>query len=125
MAEVCFSILFFHETVAFTNRFLNGSYSSNFIPINSSNPKQTLSIQASNNFGINSAYGPSFAQKCVVGFQNYQLSAAARQTLSFNMTGNGVYSTISSSKYFVSYAYFCLSKITCENTNMQYYPFIN
>ena len=124
-SEVCFSILFYHNTEAELNKFMNANYSENFLPIDSDILAQTLGSRSQQAFTMNSIYGPNYNYKCVIGFQSFKMIAANRQTLSFNMTGTAVYGLISSGNYQLSYAWFCLAVIQCQGTNTQYYPYSN
>ena len=74
---------------------------------------------------MTSIYGPRFGSKCIVGFNSLSLQANKRQTIGFNLTGEGVYGLTSSRDFLVDYTWFCAAKITCSNSTMQYYPLIN
>lgn len=123
-SEVCLSVVFYWDAQAVKNNLVNSSYSANFLLINSSSSTQNLAAVTQQNFTLNNIYGPIFQRKCLLGFQNIKLDIKNRQTLSFNITGNGIYGTISSSNYEVNYAWFCMAEITCQGSNVQYYPII-
>jgi hypothetical protein len=124
-SEVCLSIVYYWDTQGLRINQLNTSYSSNFLIINSSSPTQNLAAVSQLNFTLNNMYGPVFNGKCLVGLQGLKMSASIRQTISFNLTGNGIYGIVSSSGYQVSYAWFCMAQITCQGVLSQYYPAIN
>lgn len=101
VTEVCTSIIYLHRTFITTNSnslFLNMSSGVNQL-LNASVPSLTLASVSQLYFGMNSIYGPNYSPKCVVGLNALKLSAIRRQTLSFNMTGVGVYDLISSTAY--------------------------
>jgi hypothetical protein len=124
-SEVCLSVLYYWDTQGLRLNLLNVSYSPNFLIINSSNPTQSLASVSQQNFTLNNMYGPIFNKKCLVGFQSFRMGASIRQTVSFNLTGNGIYGIVSSSNYVVNYAWFCMAMITCQGLLSQYYPAIN
>ena len=74
---------------------------------------------------MNSIYGPSWYPKCVVGFQAVSWDVTARQTMSFNLTGSGIFNLIASSYYNIDYNTFCIAEIVCASPSQQYYPIIN
>jgi len=124
-SEVCLSIIYYWDTQGQRLNLQNVSYSSNFLLINSSSSTQNLASVSQQNFTLNNMYGPIFNRKCLVGFQSFRMLASTRQTVSFNLTGNGIYGIISSSNYIVNYAWFCMAVITCQGSLSQYYPAIN
>ena len=58
---------------------------------------------------MNRLYGPNWSPKCVVGFQAVSWDVSARQTMSFNLTGAGIFNLIASSHYNIDYNTFCLA----------------
>lgn len=125
VSEVCLSIIYFNQALASTkNVFLNTSFAQNMF-LNATVITQTLGSASQQTFGINSIYGPSYVPKCVVGFRAVKWLSASRQTLSFNMTGSGVYDLITGNTYELNYNWFCGADIKCPSSNYQYYPVIN
>lgn len=125
VSRVCLAILYYYQTVALqTNSNLNISFAG-YLSINSGVPSLTLPSVSQRNFSINSIYGPNFSPKCMVGLSSIKWSAMGRQTLNFNMTGNGIYNIISSSSYEMNYNWICVTQIICSSTSQQYYPIIN
>lgn len=124
-SEACLSVVYYWDTQGLKINLVNTSYSSNFLIINSTSSTQNLASVSQQNFTLNNMYGPIFNRKCLVGFQNFKMLASTRQTISFNLTGNGIYGIISSSNYQVGYAWLCMAQITCQGLLAQYYPAIN
>jgi len=125
VSEVCLSILYFNQALASAaNIFLNVS-SSQTLSLSAATTSLTLATVSQQNFTINSIYGPSYVPKCVVGIRAAKWLAASRQTLSFNMSGSGIYDLITSNTYEVNYNWFCAADIKCPSTAYQYYPIIN
>lgn len=123
--EVCLSVLYYDKAVGLSyNSFLNTSYGRN-LRVVSSLTDYSLPTVSSSNFSMSSIYGPTYSPKCVVGLSGFLWSTLARQTLSFNTTGAGIYDISSSSSYNFSYNYMCVTQILCSSTLQQYYPLIN
>ena len=101
VSEICMSIIYQHRTYISENSkslFLNVSSGINQL-LNSSVPTLTLASSSQLYFGMNTIYGPNYTPKCVVGFNAVKISALRRETISFNMTGIGIYDLISSTTY--------------------------
>lgn len=124
-SEVCLSVVCYWNSIGLTKNLLNVSYSSNFLVVDSSSLTQNLAAVSQLNFTLNNIYGPVFNRKCLVGFQGFKMLSSLRQTLSFNLTGNGIYGIVSSSNNSNLYSWFCMAQITCQGSLAQYYPAIN
>lgn len=125
VSQVCVTLITYYNTLAaIKNQFINVSYGLG-LSLNSASPSLTLASVSQLNFSINAIYGPLFAPKCVVGFQAFSLGISSRQTLSFNLTGTGVFSLMSSSNYLLNYNWLCVADIKCPSSLYQYYPSIN
>lgn len=125
VSQVCLSLVLYYNSLATnTNQFINISYGIG-LALNSAVPALTLASASQTNFSINAIYGPMFAPKCVVGFAAFSLGVSSRQTLSFNLTGTGVFNLLSSSNYLINYHWFCVAAIKCPSPSYQYYPAIN
>lgn len=124
-SEVCLSVVCYWNSIGLTYNLLNVSYSNNFLVIDSASLSQNLAVVSQQNFTLNNIYGPVFNRKCLVGFQGFRMSSSMRQTISFNLTGNGIYGIVSSSNNYNLYSWFCMAQITCQGLLAQYYPAIN
>ncbi len=101
VSEICTSIIYQHRSFIISHSntlFLNISSATNLL-INASVPTLTLASVTQFNFGMSTIYGPNYTPKCLVGLNAVKLSANMRQTLSFNMTGFGIYDLVSSTTY--------------------------
>ena len=58
---------------------------------------------------MNSIYGPTWSPKCVVGLQAVTWDVSMRQTMSFNLTGAGIFNLFASSFYHIDYNTFCMA----------------